>query len=250
MKKKQRTKDDSIGLWERLILIVDKGGMRSEFLTRLEDIKQSSYVLEMPIRQSGNASLSKGDVVEVIYNRKDGAYTFKGSIKDLFEGESNSIEVKKLTEASRIQRRQFVRLDISGDLDFRVLESPENNEGSISQKFHGSLLNISAGGVLFETETRIEADSLLILDFTLKGHYPLSNILAVVKRAEALDGDMYIVGSEFITNENRARYGLETLGDFLPPGTGTFDDNLQKLMVQFIYKQQVELRKRGDFINE
>ncbi len=250
MKKKQPTKDDSIDLWERLILVVDKGGKRSEFLTRLENIKQNSYILEMPIRQSGNASLSKGDVVEVSYNKKDAAYTFKASIKDLFEGESNSIEVEKLTEASRIQRRQFVRLDISGDLDFRVLESLEDNKGGLSQKFHGSLLNISAGGVLFETETRIEADSLLILDFTLKGHYPLSNILAVVKRAEAIDSETYIVGSEFITSENRTRYGLETLGDFLPPGTGTFDDNLQKLMVQFIYKQQVELRKRGCFINE
>lgn len=245
MKKKHRTKDDSIDLWERLILVIEKGGMRSEFLTRLEDIRQSSYILEMPIRQSGNASLSKGDVVEVSYNKKDAAYTFKASIKDLFEGESSSIEVEKLTDAERIQRRRFVRLDISGDLDFRILESPEGDESSISQKFHGSLLNISAGGVLFETETRIEADSILILDFTLKGRYPLSNILTVVKRAEVIDDNMYIVGSEFIADENRARYGLETLGDFLPPGTGTFDENLQKLLVQFIYKQQVELRKKG-----
>lgn len=245
MKKKQRTEDDSMDLWERLILVTEKGGSRSEFLTRLEDIKQDSYIFEMPIRQSGSASLSKGDIVEVSYNKKDAAYTFKASIKDLFEGESSSIEVEKLTDASRIQRRRFVRLDISGDIDLRILESPDSNEGSVSQKFHGSLLNISAGGVLFETETKIDADSLLILDFTLKGHYPLNNILAVVKRAEIIDDNIYIVGSEFISNENRARYGLETLGDFLPPGTGTFDDNLQKLMVQFIYKQQVELRKKG-----
>ncbi len=245
MKKKQRTEDDSIELWERLILVIEKGGSRSEFLTRLEDIKQDSYIFEMPIRQSGSASLSKGDIVEVSYNKKDAAYTFKASIKDLFEGESSSIEVEKLTDASRIQRRRFVRLDISGDIGLRILESPDSNEGSVSQKFHGSLLNISAGGVLFETETKIDADSLLILDFTLKGHYPLNNILAVVKRAETIDDNIYIVGSEFISNENRARYGLETLGDFLPPGTGTFDDNLQKLMVQFIYKEQVELRKKG-----
>jgi c-di-GMP-binding flagellar brake protein YcgR len=245
MKKKQRTEKDSIDLWERLILVIEKGGSRSEFLTRLEDIKQDSYIFEMPIRQSGSASLSKGDIVEVSYNKKDAAYTFKASIKDLFEGESSSIEVEKLTDASRIQRRRFVRLDISGDINLRILESPDSNEGSVSQKFRGSLLNISAGGVLFETETKIDAGSLLILDFTIKGHYPLNNILAVVKRAEAIDDNIYIVGSEFISNENRARYGLETLGDFLPPGTGTFDDNLQKLMVQFIYKQQVELRKKG-----
>jgi c-di-GMP-binding flagellar brake protein YcgR len=245
MRKKRRTKDDSINLWQRLVLIVDKGGKRSEFLTRLEDIRQNSFILEMPIRQSGNARLSKGDVVEVSYNSKNAAYTFKASIKDLFEGESNSIEVEKLTETSRVQRRQFVRLDISGDLDFRVLESPEGNQGSISQKFRGSLLNISAGGVLFETETRIEADSLLILDFTLKGHYQLNNILAVVKRVEASGDRIFIIGSEFISSENRARYGLQTLADFLPSGTGTFDENIQKLIVQFIYKQQVELRKKG-----
>lgn len=245
MNKKQLIRDGSIDLWEKLILVVEKNGSRSEFLTRLEDIKKNSYVLEMPIRQSGNASLSKGDVVEVSYNKKDASYTFKASIKDLFEGEKSSIEVEQLTEESRNQRRQFVRLDISGDLDFRVLETAEGDEGSISQKFHGSLLNISAGGVLFETQTCIKADGLLILDFKLKGHHPLSNILAVTKRAEAIDDDMYIVGAEFIANENLARHGLETLGDFLPPGTGTFDDNLQKLMVEFIYEQQVELGKKG-----
>ncbi len=245
MRKKQVDKDDSLELWERLLLVIEKDGIRSEFITRLEDIKQSSYILEMPIRQSGNATLSKGDLVKVSYNKKDAAYTFKASIKDLFEGESSSIEVEKPTDVSRIQRRHFVRLDISGNLVFRILESPESSEGSISQKFQGSLLNISAGGVLFETETPIKADSLLILDFTLKGHQTLSNVLAVVKRAEAIDDEMHIIGSEFISNDNRAQYGLETLGDFLPPGTGTFDDNLQKLMVQFIYKQQVARRKKG-----
>jgi c-di-GMP-binding flagellar brake protein YcgR len=199
----------------------------------------------MPVKKNGEHNLQKGDVVEIRYNRHDAAYTFKASIKDLFVDDTGSIEVKRLSETRREQRRKYVRLDISEDINFRILESPDNEEIGLSPEFQGSLLNISAGGFLFETEKKVLPDSLLIVKFKLKSQYFLENILAVVKRTEGTDGGLLLVGSEFITKDNKAQFGMEKLDQYLPPGTGTFDENLQRLMVQFIYNQQVKMRKEG-----
>jgi c-di-GMP-binding flagellar brake protein YcgR len=184
--------------------------------------------------------------VEIRYNRRDAAYTFKASIEDHFIDDAGSIEVKSESETRREQRRKYVRLDISEDINFRIIEPPEDKGAGISPEFRGSLLNISAGGFLFETEKQVQDRLLLIINFRLKGHYSLENILAVVKRAERTDEGLSLVGAEFITKENKYEYGLEKLDDYLPQGTGTFDENLQKLIIQYIYTQQVKKRKEGD----
>lgn len=231
-------------LWESVIMTVEKEGGSAEFSTRVEDIKRNSIVVETPIRQTGNAVLVKGDKVEVCYSRKDAAYTFKASILDLFEGEHNAVELKTDGPVERKQRRRFVRLDISGAIRFRILDRPGRAEAVVGGELPGTLLNISAGGVLFETESEVVEDSILILSFSLKGKEGLENILAVVKRVDSDDG-FYLVGAEFVTADNSADLGLESLKNLLPPGTGTFDDNLQKLILQFIYSQQVEFRMKG-----
>jgi c-di-GMP-binding flagellar brake protein YcgR len=241
----QKLTDKKPALWERVSVSLDRNGRASRFISRIENIKKSSYVLEMPVRQNGNSNLEKGDIVEISYNRKDAAYTFKASIKDLFLDEPGSVEIEKEGDIKRNQRRKYVRLDISEEINFRIIDSPRDPAAGISPEFRGSLLNISAGGFLFETDTPAKEGSLLIVNFRLKDRYSLENILAVVKRVEQAGGESSLVGSEFITRDNRAEYDLEKLDDFLPQGIGTFDENLQKLIVQFIYKQQVKLRKDG-----
>lgn len=235
----------TIALWEKLTLALQKEGNLTEFLTRVEDIKKDSLILEMPVRHSGRGSISKGDEVEVSYNRKDACYTFKANIMDLFEGESGSIEISRNDDVKRVQRRKFVRLDIAGEMKFRILDTTDPSKSDIGRPNTGSLLNISAGGVLFETESNVPEGAMLILNFALRGNESLENILATVKRVDTADDDYRLVGAEFITEENLAKFGLESLKDLLPPGTGTFDKNLQKLVIQYIHRQQVRMRKEG-----
>ena len=245
MKNRSLTKNEDLALWERLILILKKEDEISQFISRVENIKRNSIVLEMPVRQSGRSNLQKGDIVEIKYNKHDAAYTFKASIRDLFIDNTGSIEVRRESDTSRKQRRRYVRLNISENINFRIFESPEKNNVALSPEFQGLLLNISAGGFLFESEKKIPEDSILIVKFKLKDHNLLDNIMAVVKRSEKSEEGLFLVGAEFITKDNKSEYGLENLDDYLPSGTGTFDENLQRLVVQFIYNQQVKLRKEG-----
>lgn len=250
MKNGSRANIENPVLWDRVKILLKKDGLESEFISRIENIKRNSFVLEMPVRESGKSNLQKGDGVEIRYNKRDAAYTFKASIKDLFIDDTGSIEVKRTGETRREQRRKYVRLDISENIRFRILESPDNENGEMSPEFQGTLLNISAGGFLFETGKEVRSGSILIVNFKLKDRHKLENILAVAKRVERDDSDLILVGSEFITRSNKAEYGLEKLDDYLPHGAGTFDENLQRLIVQFIYNQQIKLRKEGKITNE
>jgi c-di-GMP-binding flagellar brake protein YcgR len=244
MIKKQLLNYDQPSLWERVNLIILKNGESAEFASRIEDIRRGSYILEMPIRQSGNISLNKGDNVVVTYNKADSIYTFKASVLDLFE-EDGAVAIEKKSEATRVQRRKFIRLDISGQMTLRALNSGAGQERGLGPEIAGTLLNISAGGLLFECAEELEAESLIVLSFSLKSKHSLNNILAVIKRCEGSRGEGYLIGAEFITRGLYKEHGLEKLEEFLPSGCGTFDENLQKLVLRFIYDQQIESKKKG-----
>jgi c-di-GMP-binding flagellar brake protein YcgR len=243
-KKRIITQQCQLSLWERVSLVIRNGSQMAEFVSRLEDIRQGSYILEMPIRQSGDLRLNKGDILEITYNKADSIYTFKASILDLFE-EDGAIEIEKAAEAIRVQRRKFIRLDISGKMNFKVLDDTSASGAGLGPENSGTLLNISAGGLLFECPNSIKDSFLILLSFSLKSKHALKDILAIVKRCEGSRNEGYLVGAEFITRNNYQSYGLEKLDQFLPPGCGTFDENLQKLVLRFIYDQQIEAKKKS-----
>jgi c-di-GMP-binding flagellar brake protein YcgR len=238
------TQQCQLGLWERVSLTIEKDGQVSEFASRIEDIRQGSYVLEMPIRQSGLYQLKKGDIVEITYNKSDSVYTFKTSILDHFE-EDGAIEIEKAIEATRVQRRKFIRIDIAGRLAFRTLDDNSSGSVGLGSESSGTLLNISAGGLLFECTYQLTENSMILLSFSLKSKHTLKNILAIIKRCEGTQEEGYLIGAEFITRNNYKEHGLEKLEQFLPPGCGTFDENLQKLVLRFIYDQQIEAKKKS-----
>lgn len=237
--------DNTISLWQRVNIIVRRDGKCSEFVSRVEDIRQDCLALEMPIKQSGDLNLQKGDQVEINYSRKDGAYSFRASILDLFSEDGRAVTAAPVSDVQRVQRRKFVRLDISGEMTFRELAGGTGTEVLLGMEMTGTLLNISAGGVLFESPLPLKNRSLVVVSFSLKGRRSLKNILAAVKRIDGSREKGYLVGAEFLTRANLGEYGLERISKFLPPGTGTFDENLQKLVIQFIYAQQIEMRRKN-----
>ena len=225
-------------LWERVILILQKNGQKSEFASRVEDIRQGAFILEMPIRQCGELSLSKGDSVEVTYSKAESNYTFKASILDLFD-EDGAVSIKKVSAATRLQRRKFIRIGLSGKMTFRPLDEFSGKESGFGPETVGVLLNISAGGLLFESQRKLKTNSLILLNFSLKSKHQLKDVLAVVKRCEGCGGKGYLVGAEFMTRSRHQAQYTKKFDDLLPSGTGTFDENLQKLVLQFIYDNQI-----------
>ena len=111
------------------------------------------------------------------------------------------VEVRKPFKMDRDQQRRFIRLEISAPV---WMKSVKDSLGDFSNEqdyhFHGTVLNISAGGVLVDLEEQISERDIVLMRFILQDVEELDNVLGVVKRVEK-DGDSYLAGIEFISRE-------------------------------------------------
>ncbi|MCD6162458.1 MAG: PilZ domain-containing protein [candidate division Zixibacteria bacterium] len=250
MKKDKNNKPiDMLDLWERLELKLDIDDSAACYITRIEDIDKDALTVECPIRISGDLELSPGQNIEVVFNRPDASYGFTAIVAAIDSDRENMTTLKPVSEVKRSQKRRFVRIDIAGDIVFRILDSSADNKGAFSGDRKGELLNISAGGILITVDEPVKQNDILLLNFWMKDNQRLSNILGVVKRAEQsansdnLESE-HLVGVEFLSKESVPKYIPWNLAEILPPDTNFFNDALQELIVAFVYKQQVDLRTK------
>jgi len=234
---------DRIKLWERLELRLADSQGKAEFITRVENIGKDKFQVECPVKLSGKRNLQPGDVVEAVINRDDASYLFRARIIEIDAARENLTTIKPIGALSRIQRRKFVRLDISFNVNFAVIDMNAPTDSFTGGSYQGQLLNLSAGGVLLSASKKLKEGDYLLLNFKLKPGKDLENIIGVVKRVDA-HGDEYLVGIEFLTREQIRDTSHWHLAQFLPPFATYFDDELEKQLVRFIYNEQI-MRKRG-----
>lgn len=235
---------NAVRLWERLELKLTDGDEVSVFITRVEDISDDRFIVECPVRIKGELPLEVGQTIEAFINRQDTAYVFKAVVASIDPQKENMTTLQPISGLSRTQRRRFVRIDISGNIAFKVLDTSKHDHSLLGIERTGELLNISAGGILVISGEKLNQGDYLLMNFQLKNNQRLENIFGLVKRVDEQEGE-YIVGIEFLTKEQSLESFPPDLAEFLPPNTGYFNDELQKVIIQFVYKQQVQLRKKG-----
>ncbi|GEM_PF-806896 len=239
-----------VQLWERLELKLDQDGKVAGFVTRIEDIDNGRLTVECPIRISGDHDLAVGQHLEVTANKQNASYIFKAVVADIDSQKENLTTLEPISEYRKTQRRRFVRIDIDGDITFKAVDSGEQNRGTFSFEKKGELLNISAGGILLSTTESVREDDFLLMNFWIKNSQRLENILGIAKRVEtSIDSETqkqeYLVGIEFLSKEKSEKRFHWNLAEYLPSDINFFNEALQQLVVQFVYKQQVELRTKA-----
>jgi len=91
-------------------------------------------------------------------------------------------------------KREFLRLSEIWDLDYKIIALEDIKKGTISSL----TVNISGGGVCFETNKEIPAGAMLVLELKSK-HFP-SPIIALAKSVwckKAKKKDKFDVGVQF-----------------------------------------------------
>ncbi len=121
-----------------------------------------------------------------------------------------------------IDKRKFPRLGKIWELDFRVITLEEFKENPL----RGLTVNISGGGICFESEKEIQKGTMLALE--LKSTIFPSSIIALAKVIwcqKESGKDKYDVGAEFWW-------------------TGWKDNDAQKAVAEYISKQIIVLDKK------
>lgn len=240
---------EMLNLWERLELKLSHDDANAHYISRIVDFAKEALTVEKPVRIGGSLELIEGSQVTVSFSRDDALYAFDAIITSIDPDRENIMILQIISDLKRIQRRRFVRIDIAGEVTFKIIEICDNHQAELSLDKKGSLLNISAGGILISTEIRLKKDCLVLLNFRLKNSQHLDNILGLVKRCEeskdAQDARIeYLAGIEFLSKGQSLKQFSGNFADNLPTKANFFDEALQQTIVQFVYRQQIESRKK------
>ena len=153
------------------------------------------------------------------------------------EMRDDDLEVRKPFKIEQDERRRFIRLEISAPV---WLKSVKDGTGRFSPDgdstvLEGTVLNVSAGGVLVDLDTPITAREIVLMRFTLQDVEMLDNVLGVVKRVEEHE-QCYLAGIEFISRQNLRDLLSQGEIDLLNENVRSFDEKIHEALSGYLYR--------------
>ena len=152
------------------------------------------------------------------------------------------VEVRKPFKMDEDNQRRFIRLEISAPVWMKsVKDCLENFSTDDEYQYHGTVLNISAGGVLVEIEEAIAEKDIVLMRFILQDVEKLDNVLGLVKRVDK-DGEGYLVGIEFVSRENLKDMLSQAEIDLLSDNVSGFDATVHNVLGKYLYREKAGQR--------
>jgi hypothetical protein len=153
-------------------------------------------------------------------------------------GQKN-VRARKPFKVQADNSRRYIRLEISAPMSLNRIKDVfghfwPNDDAPV---VHGTVLNISAGGVLVDIDQPLNAGDIVGMRFTLQNVEVLENVLGLVKRCDN-EEDCSLAGIEFLNRsslQDRLTAGeVDLLGDKL----STFHDSVQRTLERYLYREK------------
>ncbi len=234
-------------VWEKIEIVIGDGNECGRYMARIEDFIEEGLIVSNPEFVEGATRLRSSAEVRVFITRRDAVYRFYSRIKRVTIRGEQLILLSKPRYLKRVQRRQFVRIDLLRDVTFAVIKK-RREDTCRTAKLHwrdARSCNLSGGGMFLRGSREIPKDSLLLLKSRLFLEIGLPVTIAGICRRCHLDGDIYGCGIEFIRSEYLSRYFSAAESRKLPESVQFFDLTAQNKLVRFVFDHQVEMRKKG-----
>ncbi len=235
---------DRLKLWERIEIVVGEGIEAGHYSSRFEDFEHGRIVISQPELLRGNTLLRDKAVCEAWITREDAIYRFSTRIYRTVKNKIESYYLDPPEKISRVQRRQFVRIEYMKPIRLADVSSIRQCEDSI-QWIDAVTLNLSAGGVLIKTPFSHKEQERLLLHIKLFGQIGLPlTIAAIIRRVRQHKTD-YLLGCEFLTvNRLKMLFSSSEINE-LPESVTLFNHIAQEKLVRWVFEEQVELRGKG-----
>jgi len=234
-----------INLWDRLEIVIGDGPEAGRYITRLEDFGQGILVIGAPEFVGGTDLIRNGAPCRVIFTRDDAVYRFDSQIAVIARREKRIYLLRAPEAIQRVQRRQFVRLDLRRPLTVTVLGQP----GSPSLPPHAVhrtvSLNLSGGGMLIEAPFELRPGARLLADVEFFPAIGIPTPVAAVVRRVDRPAAGGLAGIEFVRADYLAQvFTADELGR-LPESVQQFSRSMQNKLVNYVFQEQVKLRQKG-----
>ncbi|RKX29879.1 MAG: hypothetical protein DRP47_00645 [Candidatus Zixiibacteriota bacterium] len=238
---------EPLKLWEKIEIIVGEGSSAGHYVSRIEDFDNANIVITPPEFESGNALLRNGCRCMVLLTRKDAVYQFDTRIRTVKTSKGKKYLLESPGNVRRVQRRQFVRIEVWQKITYALVPSDnqEISEPNELEWIEGTVVDISGGGVLLKTNREIKEGTLVVFRLEFLAESGLPSIIAAVCRRSFKNDKIPMSGFELLRYEQLTRAYDSTRLKLLPESVRAFDIIAQNNLVNFVFKRQVELRKKG-----
>lgn len=241
------TATGKIRIWEKLEILVGEGSGAGKYVARLEDLRSGLLVISAPEFISGSSLLRNGADCTVIVTKEDAIYEFSSTITVVENQGRRTYLLREPERLRRVQRRQFVRIDLRRILAIALIGRKNRISESIAMPSwqKTTTVNISGGGMLIDLPQEMAAGDLILVKagFFPEIGLPIA-VAAVVRRVQRIDKTLR-AGIELLRGD-QLHLHMDAAGLKLLPESVTFFDQIaQNKLVNYVFREQVKLRQKG-----
>ncbi|MBM4417060.1 MAG: hypothetical protein FJ033_01880 [Chloroflexi bacterium] len=146
-------------------ITLELNGQAESYPTRIEEVRNDTLVIGTPLRQREYLQLPQGRRVMLQIVRRNSPYFYESSVvgPEWSDGQQMTV-VRRPADNAGQTLRQHVRVNVTiSDAQFWV----EGEDGKFGPTRTGSILDISAGGVLAMSREGLPEKSTVLARFTL-----------------------------------------------------------------------------------
>jgi len=180
-------------------LEVSDGVYDGKYRSRIEEINGDLLTVGAPIDANQVVPLRLNTEVTVVLWDETAAYEIKTRLVKRLSQPILLFVLKYTGSYRRVQRRNYVRVPAFYDVIYRVVNGEELGEDR-----KATMLDLSGGGMRFQTEEKLEKDTVISADLILPKHQITTR--AIVRRVFGIEETgLYSTSVEFIDISERDR---------------------------------------------
>jgi c-di-GMP-binding flagellar brake protein YcgR len=156
------------------------------------------------------------------------------------DSKGKKVAVKKPFKVYHHKRRRYVRLEVNSPIKFKIFNPPVLDLNlNDRQTCIGTVLNISGGGVLMESDYQVRENDYLVMEVSLMGAEPLSGIIGKVKRVDDDEKDRPLIGVEFLLEDQLKEEMPSEILDSIGEKIFSFDEQIRKILLKYVFSSKV-----------
>lgn len=165
----------------------------------------------------------------LVFTRSNTIYSCKAVVRKRYKKDNLFfLEVEILSNLRKVQRRQFFRIACSADMNFSHIKFDEQTfkyQNMPTGEGKAVIVDISAGGIRFSSNTPFEKGEYILAEFTLESeqHHDFSLVCRIIESFKNDKADGKYV--------NRAQFLFEKLSD-------------REKIVKYVFDEERRIRKR------
>lgn len=182
-------------------IVVSEGDLAGQYKTHLDEVGEKILSIFAPMVQGELIPLREGTPVKLIFWDEVAAYAIETTIIQRIAVPVPIFVLELPDEIDRVQRRNFVRVPAYYPVSFRYV-----NRQGLSDPIKGTMLDLSGGGMRFQTVEKVDRGAILLANLDLPSG--IMQVSARVCRVDKIeDSKNYSISVDFyqITERERDR---------------------------------------------